>query len=71
MVIIVCGLDFRRGCGSRGLLKTEMYHGTEFTSTDQLITEIDDYIHWYNTERISIRHEGLSPVQYRAQTLAA
>ena len=49
MVIIVCGLDFRRGCGSRGLLKTEMYHGTEFTSTDQLITEIDDYIHWYKT----------------------
>lgn len=54
-----------------GHLKTEMYYGTEFNSTDQLITEIDDYIHWYNTERISIRHEGLSPVQYRAQTLAA
>ncbi|WP_344040474.1 IS3 family transposase [Nesterenkonia flava] len=28
-------------------------------------------MHWYNTERISIRREGLSPVQYRAQTLAA
>ncbi|WP_372489637.1 IS3 family transposase [Prescottella equi] len=28
-------------------------------------------MHWYNTERISTRLEGLSPVQYRAQTLAA
>lgn len=54
-----------------GHLKTEMYYGAEFTSTDELITEICDYIHWYNTERISLQREGLSPVQYRAQTLAA
>ncbi|WP_345740808.1 IS3 family transposase [Stackebrandtia albiflava] len=25
---------------------------------------------WYNTERIHTRLEGLSPVEYRAQTLA-
>ncbi|WP_131807583.1 IS3 family transposase, partial [Mycolicibacterium wolinskyi] len=28
-------------------------------------------IHWYNTERISTKLKGLSPVQYRAQALAA
>ncbi|MCH6470204.1 IS3 family transposase [Sinomonas terrae] len=27
--------------------------------------------YWYNTERISTKLEGLSPVQYRAQALAA
>ncbi|WP_420323368.1 IS3 family transposase [Kribbella antibiotica] len=26
---------------------------------------------WYNNDRISTRLEGLSPVQYRAQALAA
>ncbi|TDD45322.1 hypothetical protein E1263_02035, partial [Kribbella antibiotica] len=28
-------------------------------------------IRWYNNDRISTRLEGLSPVQYRAQALAA
>ncbi|PEG56633.1 IS3 family transposase, partial [Mycolicibacterium boenickei] len=32
---------------------------------------LDTYIHWYNTERISTTLKGLSPVQYRAQALAA
>ena len=29
------------------------------------------YMRWYNTERISTKLKGLSPVQYRAQMLAA
>ncbi|XGU21803.1 IS3 family transposase [Rhodococcus sp. 3Y1] len=32
---------------------------------------MEEYIPWYNTERVSTRLEGLSPVQYRTQTLAA
>ncbi|MGO4692068.1 IS3 family transposase, partial [Glaciibacter sp. 2TAF33] len=32
---------------------------------------ITEYIHWYNTDRISTKLEGLSPVQYRTQALAA
>ncbi|YCI00734.1 integrase core domain-containing protein [Arthrobacter sp. D2-10] len=28
-------------------------------------------MHWYNTERISTKLKGLSPVQYRAQALIA
>ncbi|MBN3459167.1 IS3 family transposase, partial [Mycobacterium sp. DSM 3803] len=31
----------------------------------------DTYIDWYNTERISTKLKGLSPVQYRDQALAA
>ena len=42
-----------------------------YLSADALETELRSYIHWYNNERISERLEGLSPVQYRAPTLAA
>ncbi|MFP5312544.1 MAG: IS3 family transposase [Actinomycetes bacterium] len=42
-----------------------------FLSTDALTAALHKYIRWYNTERISTQLEGLSPVQYRAQALAA
>nr|WP_241565981.1 IS3 family transposase [Prescottella agglutinans] len=54
-----------------GHLKEELFHHTRYLDTAALATALDDYIHWYNTERISTRLEGLSPVQYRTQTLAA
>lgn len=54
-----------------GHLKEELFHRVRFISTDALTTALHDYIHWYNTTRISTKLEGLSPVQYRAQTLAA
>ncbi|MHA7302950.1 IS3 family transposase [Pseudarthrobacter sp. MDT1-22] len=31
----------------------------------------EKYVLWYNTERIFTKLEGLSPAQYRTQTLAA
>lgn len=54
-----------------GHLKEELFHHARFLSTDALTTALHDYIHWYNTERISTKLKGLSPVQYRAQALAA
>ncbi|BBE21910.1 integrase [Arthrobacter sp. MN05-02] len=54
-----------------GHLKEELFHRVRFISTDALTEALHEYIHWYNTERISTKLEGLSPVQYRAQTLAA
>ncbi|MFX1821978.1 IS3 family transposase, partial [Pseudarthrobacter sp. CC4] len=36
-----------------------------------LATAVEEYIHWYNTKRISTKLKGLNPVQYRAQALAA
>ncbi|WP_460666208.1 IS3 family transposase [Kribbella swartbergensis] len=54
-----------------GHLKEELFHHTTYTSTDAFITALADYIHWYNNHRTSTRLEGLSPVQYRTQTLAA
>jgi putative transposase len=54
-----------------GHLKEELFHCVRFLNTDALATALNDYIHWYNNERISTKLKGLSPVQYRAQTLAA
>jgi putative transposase len=54
-----------------GHLKEEMFHRVRFISTDALETALHEYIRWYNTDRISTKLEGLSPVQYRAQALAA
>lgn len=54
-----------------GHLKEELFHRVRFLSTDALAAQLKEYIRWYNTERISTKLKGLSPVQYRAQALAA
>lgn len=54
-----------------GHLKEEMFHHDRFDTVEDLTTALDDYLIWYNTTRISTTLEGLSPVEYRAQTLAA
>lgn len=54
-----------------GHLKEEAFHHDTFDNVDDLVTAITEYIHWYNTDRISTKLEGLSPVQYRTQALAA
>ena len=52
-------------------LKTEMYHGEVFDTVAEFNQAIDEYIQWYNTERIQQRLKGLTPMQYRNQTLEA
>jgi putative transposase len=54
-----------------GHLKEECFHHVRYLSIEALETALHEYIHWYNHDRISERLEGLSPVQYRTQTLAA
>lgn len=52
-----------------GLLKTEMFYKHEFNSVEHLIREIEEYIEYYNNRRIKCKLKGLSPVQYRIQSL--
>ena len=52
-----------------GHLKTEMYYGEYFASVDELYRAVDDYIFWYNNARLQKRFKGLTPMQYRNQTL--
>lgn len=54
-----------------GQLKTEMFYPTRFATIADLTTAIEEHITWYNTVRTSTRLEGMSPVNYRAHTLAA
>ena len=51
-----------------GTLKVEFFHLNRFESLEQLQTGIQQYIHYYNHERIKLKLKGLSPVQYRTQT---
>jgi putative transposase len=54
-----------------GLLKSELLYNEEFSSMDQFIEKLHEYIHYYNHERIKVKLKGLSPVQYRVQSSLA
>ncbi len=54
-----------------GVLKSECFYGEEFNSIDELEQTVKEYIHYYNHERIKVKLKGLSPVQYRTQSLKA
>lgn len=53
-----------------GLLKTEMFYDQEnnYKTIDELILAIDDYINYYNYDRIKVKLKELSPVKYRLQS---
>ena len=53
-----------------GLLKTEMFYDQEdkYKNIDELILAIDDYINYYNYDRIKVKLKGLYPVNYRLQS---
>lgn len=53
-----------------GVIKTEMFYGNEeqFKSLAQLKIAIENYINYYNHQRIKVKLKGLSPVQYRIQS---
>ncbi len=47
------------------LLKTELLYLQEFDSVEHFISELHAYIEWYNTKRIKLKLDGMSPIQYR------
>lgn len=55
-----------------GILKNEMFYGheLEFKTLQDLKKAIEEYIKWYNEERINIKRKGLSPLEYRQQSLS-
>ena len=52
-----------------GLLKSELLYLREFESMDEFHMELEEYISYYNNKRIKSKLKGLSPVQYRIQSL--
>ena len=52
-----------------GHLKSELLYIQKFTSVEHFLAELHEYIRYYNNDRIRLKLNGLSPVQYRLQTV--
>lgn len=57
--------------GFWGIIKSEMYYLKKFHTFDELNLSIDNYIEFYNNKRLQKRLKGLTPIEYREQTLVA
>ena len=55
-----------------GRMKNEMFYGCEYTfeTLEDLKIAMEEYIEYYNTQRITTKLKGLTPVQYRNQSLS-
>ena len=51
-----------------GRLKTEMFFGEKFSSVQDFIRKLHEYIWYFNNERISLKRKGMSPVEYRTHS---
>ncbi len=51
-----------------GLLKSELIYLKKFSSIEEFVIELKNYIDYYNNKRIKSKLKGLSPVQYRIQS---
>ena len=54
-----------------GLMKSELLYSGKYTSADTFIKDLVEYIEYYNNERIKLRLNGMSPVQYRKMLTAS
>ena len=52
-----------------GLLKSELLYLQEFENMEHLKRELEQYIEYYSHKQIKEKLNGLSPVQYRTQSL--
>lgn len=52
-----------------GTLKSEFFYLKHFESLEELNSGLDEYIRYYNHDRIKSKLGGLSPVEYRTQSV--
>ena len=53
-----------------GTLKSEYFHLNNFTGLDELKAGLDDYIRYYNVDRIKLKLGYLSPIDFRMQSMS-
>lgn len=53
-----------------GHFKEEFLRARTFSNLSQFKNELESYIYWFNNDRIRLKLKGLSPVDYRVQSLA-
>ena len=56
---------------SRGILKRERYYGKRFTSRDDLVSMIENYITYYNNRRVQRNLGVLTPMEKHESYLMA
>lgn len=52
-----------------GKLKCEKYRRNSYETFEELQSAIDEYIHFYNHNRLQEKLNGLSPAEYRAKAV--
>jgi transposase InsO family protein len=57
--------------GFWGIVKSEMYHLYKFNTYEELKDAIDEYINFYNTERLQFGLGAMSPIEFRESLLKA
>lgn len=53
-----------------GTLKSEFFHLTSFADVDELKAGLDDYIRYYNVDRIKLKLGCLSPIDFRMRSMS-
>jgi putative transposase len=54
-----------------GILKSEFFYNRRFSSNNQFVKELTDYINYYNHRRIKVKLKGLSPICFRTQSFVS
>jgi transposase InsO family protein len=57
--------------GFWGIIKSEMYYLQKYHTYEELKQAIDEYMEFYNMRRLQKKLKGLTPIEYRNQTLVA
>ncbi|WP_087070649.1 IS3 family transposase [Actinotignum timonense] len=65
-----CSPDNSACEGFFGRMKTEIYHGKKWATTDELCEAIDEYMFFYNQKRITLKFDGLTIVEHRQAVLS-
>jgi transposase InsO family protein len=52
-----------------GIMKTEFFYQEKFDNVQSFKAQLKEYIHYYNHDRIKQKLKGLSPVNYRTQSI--
>ena len=62
-----CSPDNSAMEGLFGRLKVEFFYGRDWSgwSIHGFMDALDEYVHWYNEERIKLSLGGMSPMRYR------
>ena len=54
-----------------GIMKSELLYLNDYNSMEEFVDDLNAYVDYYNNERIKLRLNGMSPVQYREAFMAS